>query len=243
MKKITLFSVLAVLFAALSFTSCNTGDSETWTPLTPEQKSSCYSALSMYSMTSPTGSFTYFCKKTDKDGQVSTTVSDSTINADWSFQRIAGDTTIVITTHSDGAITKALADYIPSYTSNKSNSGLIEALKAYTGTTRFVCPLYFYATSPVSFLLNPQKLTYNLNYDGADHKIDFYFFGSSIYSIMNYGVYNPSNSTNYKMSLMFQLYGFKIDAADDDKNDPTRLEVSASTGTTVQYVPFYFNVK
>ena len=38
MKKITLLSLMVAMFAALSFTSCNTGDDNSYTPLTKEQQ-------------------------------------------------------------------------------------------------------------------------------------------------------------------------------------------------------------
>lgn len=244
MKKIKLFSILAAFVAAVSFTSCNTSDSgSTWQELTQAEKASCYSALSMYNMTTPTGNFTYYTTKLDKDGKLSTTVSDSTITADWQVARIGTDTAVVINIYNtENGINKALSDYIPEYSNNKSNSGLKTALKEHKSTVRFVCPLYFYQISPISFLLNPQKLTYNLEYDGATHKVEFYFYGSSLYQANNYGIYDPSSTTGTKMQLVFNLYGYKIDAAEDDKSEPTRLEVKTAKGTT-NYVPFYFMTK
>lgn len=243
MKKIKLFSILAAFVAALSFTACNSDSGSSWKELTPTEKANCYSTLSMYNMTSPRGEFTYYTTKIGKDGKQTDVVSDSTITADWQISRVGSDTAIVVNIYdTENGITKALADYIPDYTNSKSNSGLKTALKEYQGSVTFICPVYFYQASPIAFLLNPKKLTYNLQYDGAAHKVDFWFYGSTLYSANNYGVYNPSSTTKVKMSMVFNLYGFKIDAADDDKSEPTRLEVKASNGTT-NYVPYYFNVK
>lgn len=47
MKKITLFSILAVLFAAMSFTSCNTDGDSGMNYLTPEQQKSYQQAMSL----------------------------------------------------------------------------------------------------------------------------------------------------------------------------------------------------
>ncbi len=243
MKKITLLSILAAFVTALSFTACNSSDSDsTWTELTPAEKASCYSALSTYGLSSPKGEFTYYTTKLDKDGKQSTTVSDSTITATWQIARIGSDTAIVVNINdTQNGIHKALADYIPDYTNGKGNSGLKTALKEYKDAVSFVCPLYFYKTSPVTFLLNPKKLTYELEYDGATHKVDFYFYGSTVYYPANYGVYNPTSS-KYKLSALFCMYGYKIDAEDNDKSEPTKLEVKTTQGTS-NYVPFYLNVK
>ena len=47
MKKITLLSLVAVLLTALTFTSCNTGDDNGYTPLTPESQRTFQSLMSI----------------------------------------------------------------------------------------------------------------------------------------------------------------------------------------------------
>lgn len=237
MKKITLFSILAAFVAALSFTACNSSSDNSWTPPTAQEKAQAYQALSMLNMTSPMGDFTYFCKKGDAK-----IVSDSTITAEWNIGRVDKDSALTITINDpNNGIAKALADYIPDYTNSVSNSGVKTALKNYKGVAKFICPIYWYQSNPITFLLYTKNLRYNLEYDGGSHTIDFVFYANG----SSYGVYQPnstSTKSNYKMSMQLNLYGFRIDKAENDKSEPTKLEVPASNGTA-NYAPFYFNVK
>lgn len=240
MKKITLFSILAAFVAVLSFSSCNSSDSNGYTPLTSQEKAKCFQALDLFSMTSPTGDFTYYCKK-----GANNYVSDSTITASWSIDRIGNDSVITIQVNDpNNGIAKGLADYLPDYTNGKSNSGLKEALKNYKGAAKFTCPItIWYQQNPITFILGGKNLTYNLEYDGASHKVDFIFSYTSGYNYTNSGIYQPSNTKNaVQMSIRLMLYGFKVDKTDNDSSEPTRLELPTSNGT-VNYTWYIFNVK
>ena len=48
------------------------------------------------------------------------------------------------------------------------------------------CYIGFISMSPLEFLINPQTLTYNLNYSGGDHKVQVLFYLNNTYSFGTY---------------------------------------------------------
>lgn len=89
MKKITLFSILAVLFAAMSFTSCNTDGDSGMNYLTPEQQKSYQQAMSLGSYNNMT---ILYEKKNDANvkNQVDSVASSCSIS-------MSGDSTMTMT--------------------------------------------------------------------------------------------------------------------------------------------------
>ena len=57
--------------------------------------------------------------------------------------------------------------------------------------------------SPIEFLINPQTLTYNLNYSGSDHKVQVLFYVNNTYS---YGTYNASSRELGMQLIIGALY-------------------------------------
>lgn len=207
MKIIKLLSALAVCLAGFAFTSCNTGssDNETWTPLTQAEKTHCYNAtagLHASKMIYLSDEHQY------KDNDYQDTVD---VNFRIYTNITKNDTTLLV----QGFPVRVLARYIPE---SSSTNDLKTALKAYTETVEFDGRVDYIKTSPITFIMNPRVLSVNLEYGGATHKVDFYCYASSIWSAPNYGILNATTS---KLGVQFCVMGYKVDANDSDKNDPT----------------------
>ncbi|MBQ9649171.1 MAG: DUF4840 domain-containing protein [Prevotella sp.] len=83
-----------------------------------------------------------------------------------------------------------------------SNSALKEALEA-APDQPLNCRIGFINMSPIEFLINPQTLTYNLNYSGSDHKVQVLFYVNNTYS---YGTYNASSRELGMQLIIGALY-------------------------------------
>lgn len=219
MKKIIFLSIVVCCLAAITFMSCNTGDSTSWTPLTPTQKAACFSqTMGVYN-----GKMVYY--NTSKSTN-STNVTD-TVNVSWTVgSGVGADSTVTI----NNFPVKVLAQYI-------SDKSISTALAAYSGTVSLNSPIYFYQTSPVpAFLMKPETLKCKINYDDADHIISLYFYQSTLYSITSYGYYSSSQKT-FKMGVSFG--GYKIDAKDGDASNVKTPEFTIN-GRTYLYAPLDF---
>lgn len=153
MKKLTFTSLIACgMLAAVSLGSCSDSDDNGYTPLTKEEKATCFAAVKG----DYTGKLIYATGET-KNGK---NVND-TIAAHWS---IATDSTLVI----HDFPSRLLALHVTNTTLKKA----IEEAPAQDLT----CRMGFVQTSPVGFLLNPVTPTFNLNYSGAAHKVQAVFY-------------------------------------------------------------------
>lgn len=219
MKNLKLLSILACSFIALSFMSCNSGNTTSWTPLTSAQKASCFNQI--------TGSHTGKMIYVSEEHKTSTSDVSDTTNVNWNIGSGVGtDTTLTVTNFPF----KVLAKYIP-------DEKVSKALASYEIPTSFKSAIYFYQITPTpAFLIKPEVVKCNVNYDGADHVISLYFYQSTVYSITSYGYYN-STQKSLNMNILFG--GYKIDAKDNDTNTPNPIKVK-SNGREYQYAPLTF---
>lgn len=215
MKK--LLSILAFCAATMTFMSCNTGDTTTWTPLTPTEKAACFSQVAgTYN-----GKMMYY---NVSDSSKSTTTD--TLKVSWSIGTgLGADTTVTV----NNIPAKILAKYIP-------EEKISKALAAYEGTVQLKSPVYFYQTSPAAFLLQPETVKCPISYEGGSHTLSLYFYQSTISAVSSYGFYN---TTQKALGMRFLLGGYKLDATDTSVTDVKKLEYKIN-GRTYSYAPLDF---
>lgn len=221
MKK--LLSILAFCAATMTFMSCNTGDTTTWTPLTPTEKASCFAQVAG----NYNGKMVYYSVN---DSVTNRTNVTDTISVSWSIGTgLGADTTVTVT----NLPVKILAKYI-------SDEKISKALAAYEGTVPLKSPIYFYQTSPTpAFLLQPETVKCPVNYEGGSHTISLYFYQSYISAVTSYGFYN---TTQKALKMNFLLGGYKLDATDTSTSDVKKLEYKIN-GRTYSYAPLEFTAQ
>lgn len=200
MKKITLFSVLAVLFAALSFTSCNTGDDNGTSYLTKEQQDNYQAAMAL-------GSYDNMKLLWEKKN-----------DADVKNQADSVDTYCSVSMYNDSTIRMAnfpvaeLAEHI-------TNKDLAEAVaKEEPRTIKCKYMVLPNSTQQAAyFWACPEVLTLNLTYGEASHKVQFVFSYNSYYA----GICTLTGTR--QMAFQFALYQIWVDDKQTDyiKNSAT----------------------
>ena len=192
MKKITLFSILAVLFAAMSFTSCNTDGDNGMNFLTPEQQKSFQYAMAAGSYNDMV---VLFEKKSDANVKNQTDSVSSTVGIS-----MTGDSTMSISNFPIAAI----AEHI----SNKDLSQAIEKVAPRTITCKYnVMPN---STSEVAcYIACPNVIELNLAYgaDNKSHKVQLVFIPNQNY----YGYCTLKDPR--KLGFQFYLYQIWVDGA------------------------------
>lgn len=192
MKKITLLSLVAVLLTALTFTSCNTGDDNGYTPLTPESQRTFQSLMSIGSYNDMVILYT---KKNDANvnnqiDSVSSSVHVSMYN----------DSTMSIANFPIAAI----AEHI----SNQELSQAIAKEAPRTITCKYnVMPN---STSEVAYYIAcPNVIELNLAYgaDNKSHKVQLVFIPNQDY----YGYCTLKDPR--KLGFQFALYQIWVDGA------------------------------
>ena len=192
MKKITLLSLVAVLLTALTFTSCNTGDDNGYTPLTPESQRTFQSLMSIGSYNDMVILYT---KKNDANvnnqiDSVSSSVHVSMYN----------DSTMSIANFPIAAI----AEHI----SNQELSQAIAKEAPRTITCKYnVMPN---STSEVAYYIAcPNVIELNLAYgaNNKSHKVQLVFIPNQNY----YGYCTLKDPR--KLGFQFALYQIWVDGA------------------------------
>lgn len=206
MKSIKILSVMLCTLAIVAFTSCNSESGETWTPLTPTEKASCFNLV----QGTHNGKMIYLSdehKNNSQDYQDTTSVT-------WNIGSGYGTDTLMTVRNFP---VKIFSKYI-------KDEEISKALANQEQPIELTSSIYFYQTSPVAFLINPLPASCTLNYGGADHKVTFYFYQSSVYSPTCVGMYSTSTSLGGTYMLM-QMYvgGYKVDAKDSDTTSPTQM--------------------
>lgn len=190
MKKITLFSILAVLFAAMSFTSCNTDVDNGMNELTLEQQKSYQYAMAAGSYNNMT---ILYEKKNDANvnNQVDSVASACSIS-------MYGDSTM---TMYDFPVA-ALAEHI----SNKDLADAIAKVAQRTIKCKYnVMPI---STSETAyFIACPEAINLDLTYgtDNKSHKVVLYFIPSQRY----YGYCTLKEPR--QLGFQFSLYQIWVD--------------------------------
>lgn len=190
MKKITLFSILAVLFAAMSFTSCNTDGDSGMNFLTPEQQKSFQYAMAAGSYNNMA---ILYEKKNDANvkNQVDSVPSACSIS-------MYGDSTITIYSFP----VAALAEHI----SNKDLAAAIAKVAPKAIKCKYnVMPN---STSETAyFIACPEAINLDLTYgtDNKSHKVVLYFIPSQMY----YGYCTLKEPR--QLGFQFALYQIWVD--------------------------------
>lgn len=188
MKKITLLSIMAAMFAALSFTSCNTGDDNSYTPLTKEQQTSYQRSMA--------GSY----------GNMMLTYQKKN-SADVNNQKDSVETYCQVSMYGDSTMTianfpvAAMAEHI----TNADLKAAIAEQQPATLRCKFVVQPQ--STSTIAYIYAcPEKLSMNLTYgsDAKAHTVDFYFS----YSPYTLGV---CDWTNHQICFQFYLAYIYVD--------------------------------
>lgn len=217
MKKMKLLSIMAFCAAVMAFTSCDTGTSSAWTPLTPTEKAACFSQVAgTYN-----GKMMYYSVS---DSAKSATTD--TLKVSWTIGTGLGADTTVTVNNIPVAI---IAKYI-------SEEKVSKALATYKGTMQLKSPMYFYQTSPAAFLLQPEEVKCPITYDGGSHTISLYFYQSSISAVTSYGFYN---TTQKALRMDFLLGGYKLDATDNSSKDLKTLSYKVNN-RSYTYAPLVF---
>lgn len=218
MKKIKLFSIVAAFVAAFAFTSCNTGDDNSYNkPLTKSEKDVCY----LKTAGSRMSKLAYMSDEhvTEKDGKKE-------------YYDTLGVTTDIYVNGKDTVMTvhnfpvKIFARYIPE---NAEMKDLKEALKKYEMPVSFKSVVYYYSVTPViQFMLFPDAITVNLEYGGATHKVKFYCYssGNSRYT------FGQVTTTN-KVEAYLVVYGYEVDPKDEKNQNPKAFNFNMA-GTQLQ---------
>lgn len=190
MKKITLFSILAVLFAAMSFTSCNTDGDSGMNFLTLEQQKNFQQLMSYGSYNNMA---ILYEKKNDANvkNQVDSVPSSCSIS-------MYGDSTMTMTNFP----VAALAEHI-------SNKDLADAIAKETPRTikcRYnVMPN---STSEIAyFIACPEAINLDLTYgtDNKSHKVELRFMPGQMY----YGYCTLKEPR--QLGFQFALYQIWVD--------------------------------
>lgn len=210
MKKITLLSILAVLFAAMSFTSCNTDGDSGMNFLTLEQQKSFQQLMSYGSYNNMA---ILYEKKNDANvkNQVDSVPSSCSIS-------MYGDSTMTMTNFP----VAALAEHI-------SNKDLADAIAKETPRTikcRYnVMPN---STSEIAYFIAwPEAINLDLTYgtDNKSHKVELIFIPSQMY----YGYCTLKEPR--QLGFQFALYQIWVDG-----NQTSYLHNSTnSANTTVSF--------
>ena len=218
MKKIKLFSMVAAFVAAFAFTSCNTGDDNSYNkPLTKSEKDVCY----LKTAGSRMSKLAYMSDEhvTEKDGKKE---YYDTLGVTTDIYGNGKDT--VMTVHNFPV--KIFARYIPESAETKD---LKEALKKYEMPVSFKSVVYYYSVTPViQFMLFPDAITVNLEYGGATHKVKFYCYssGNSRYT------FGQVTTTN-KVEAYLVAYGYEVDPKDEKNPNPKAFNFNMA-GTQLQ---------
>lgn len=225
MKKIKLFSMVAAFVAAFAFTSCNTGDDNSYRkPLTKSEKEVCYRQTAGSRMSK----LAYLSDEHVTETKGTKEYID-TLNVATDIYGNGKDT--VMTVHNFPV--KILARYIE----GDDKKELKEALKKYEMPVSFKSVVYYYSVTPaLQFLLYPETMTINLEYGGASHKVNFYCCANGYY-IYNTGLVN---STTSKLEAYFALLGYEVDPKDEKNPKPTTFSYNiAGKPYTAAQIKFF----
>lgn len=185
MKKLSILSLALCAMAAFTFTSCLDDDDDD-NSLKPEQVQQCYAAT----RGSYTGILVY------PRNPNSTLVTDNdTVNASWTINT---DSTMVLQNVPSAAIATAFSD------------STLKAEIAAQPNQNINCYIGYIRVEPVQWLVNPQYLTYNVNYNGAAHKLQVGFYYNNLYS------YGQFNTTTRKMDVQIVVASAWIDGKYDN---------------------------
>jgi len=194
MKKTTLLSVLAVCFAALSFTSClNSDNDSSISSLSKEQQDNYQAAMALGSYD---GMKLIYEKKNADDVKNQTDSVDTYCNVS-----IYKDSTLTIANFPIAALAEHITNKDLSEAISQENPRNIKCKYVVLPTSTSTAA-YFYAC--------PEAITLNLAYGETTHKVQLIFSFDSRYA----GVCNLSGTR--QMAFNFILYQINVDDKQTD---------------------------
>lgn len=190
MKKITLFSILAVLFAAMSFTSCNTDGDSGMNYLTLEQQKNYQYAMAAGSYNNMT---LLYEKKNDANvkNQVDSVESSCSIS-------MYGDSTMTMSNFPVAALKEHISD--------KDLAAAIAKVAPRTIKCKYnVMPNS--TSERANFIACPEAINLDLTYgtDNKSHKVVLYFIPNQMY----YGYCTLKEPR--QLGFIFHLYQIWVD--------------------------------
>lgn len=173
----SMFAIMAV--AITFFASCS--DSDSSRSLTKEEIHSCYLSIAG----AHTGEL-LFLKNSGETS--STTQKVDTLDITWT---VTTDSTMTIHRFPVSALTE-----------NITVDEIKTAMELQMAQS-LECKIGFVGTSPVTFLINPTTLTYNVTYGGAEHKLQFVFYVDNYYS---WGSYTTASKAMQMQIVLASVY-------------------------------------
>ena len=180
MRKFKVLSLLVCCLATTFMSSC-LGDDDGNSGLSPEQVGQCLNAITgRY-----TGEMVYASTNPDN-------AKDNTDTLQIAWTVMATDTTLTIYNFPAARIASSIDD-------QKVADALVDAMPA-----DVISKLYFFNNSPISFMMYPGPVTYEVNYGGEDHKVTAYFYAGNY----SFGLHS---ATAKKMQMQLILGGVYFD--------------------------------
>ena len=178
MKKIKLVT-MACCVAAMGLTSCMNDSDDSGRELSKEELAYCLNTVKGTYQ----GDLIYIAKNV-KD------ISDKTDTLKISWN-IVNDSTMTIKNFPTRLLTDNISD-------EKLKAALAEA-----PNQDIECRIGFINSSPVQYLINPKAPSYNINHDGAEHKIQVAFYANSTNS---FGSLNQTKKVLYMQIVEGAIY-------------------------------------
>lgn len=178
MKKLR-FVTMACCMAAMGLTSCINDNDDSSRELSKEELAYCLNTVKGTYQ----GDLIYIAKNV-KD------ISDNTDTLKISWN-IANDSIMTIKDFPTRLLTANISD-------EKLKAALAEA-----PNQDIKCRIGFINASPVQYLINPNTPSYNINYDGSEHKIQVAFYANSTGS---FGSFNQTKKVLYMQIIEGAIY-------------------------------------
>jgi len=178
MKKLKLVT-MACCVAAMGLTSCMNDNDDSGRELSKEELAYCLNTVKGTYQ----GDLIYIAKNV-KD------ISDNTDTLKISWN-ITNDSTMTIKNFPTRLLAENISD-------DKLKAALAEA-----PNQDIDCLIGFINASPVQYLINPKAPSFNINHDGADHKIQVAFYANSTGS---FGSFNQTKKVLYMQIVEGAIY-------------------------------------
>lgn len=182
MKNFKFLSLLFIVFAAMTLTSCLDDDDDNQGLSEQDIRTAFSATRGMHS-----GSLIY--QPRGVKGEI-LSKPDTLTTSSWN---ITSDSTMTIFNVPDSALATAIAD-----------TTIMKAVRNLNGIHNINCYIGYIRVTPVQWLINPQTVTYNnLQYNGASHKVQLVF---AVNSSISYG-----SLVTQKQELVISIAGMYID--------------------------------
>lgn len=175
--------MLCCCMAAVTFTSCSDDENPT---LTPEERQKAFQTIK--------GNYDGELVYTKLNATNKEYIND-TLKVNWA---IATDSTMTIANFP--------ATPLASYITNKEISKAVAEQPA----QQLKCRIGIFDNSPITFLVDPASITYQVNHDGKTHKVKFDFYLNCICSYGVYSNFSHANDADKGLKMYMQIVVEKI---------------------------------